>query len=69
MPEVKSAREATHVALSFIRKHRSFARPLKAFREGDIWFVEIDVGTFLTAIAKVEVDAKSAEILKYTIPG
>ena len=67
--EVKSAREATEIAQSFIKKYRFTARPLKAVREDDTWLVEIDVGPLATMIAKVKVDAKSGDILEYTIPG
>lgn len=66
--EVKSAREATEIAQSFISKHRMFVRPLKAAREGDIWLVDLDVGPLFAIIAKVKVDAKSGEILEYSIP-
>jgi len=69
MPEeIKSAKEATEVALSFIKKYRFIARPLKAVREDNTWLVEIDVGPLATIIAKVKVDAKSGDILEYTIP-
>ena len=66
--EVKSAREATEIAVEFIKKYRWYTRPLKAVREGDTWLVEIDVGPIFTAVAEIKVDAKSGDILKYTIP-
>ena len=66
--EIKSAAEATTIAQSFVKKYRFIARPLKAVREDDTWLVEIDVGPLTTMIAKVKVDAKSGEILEYTIP-
>ena len=67
--EVKSAAEATEIAQSFIKKYRWYTRPLKAVRENDAWLVEIDVGPLFTIIAKIKVDAKSGDILEYTIPG
>ena len=70
MPEeIKSAKEATEVALSFIKKYRFIARPLKAVREDNIWLVEIDVGPIFAMVAKVKLDAKSGDILEYTLPG
>ena len=70
MPEeIKSAKEATEVALSFIKKYRFIARPLKAVREDNIWLVEIDVGPIFVMVAKVKLDAKSGDILEYTLPG
>ena len=66
--EVKSAKEATEIANSFIGKYRWYTRPLKAEREGDTWLVELDVGPLFTTIAKIKVDAKSGEILEYSIP-
>ena len=66
--EVKSAKEATEIANSFIGEYRWYTRPLKAVREGDTWLVEIDVGPLFATIAKVKVDAKSGEILEYSIP-
>ncbi len=66
--EVKSAGKATEIASSFIKKYRWFARPLKAVREDDTWLVEIDVGPLSPIIAKVKIDAKSGDILEYTIP-
>ena len=65
---VKSAAEATEIARNFIRKYRTYTRPLKAVREDDIWLVEIDVGPLFTIIAKIKVDAKSGDVLEYTIP-
>ena len=66
--EVKSAAEATEIAQSFIKKYRWYTRPLKAVREDDTWLVEIDVGPVFTMIAKIKIDAKSRDILEYTIP-
>ena len=66
--EVKSAIEATKIAESYIGKHRFFIRPLKAVRENDTWFVDLDVGAFNTIVSKVKIDAKTGEILEYNIP-
>ena len=65
---VKSAAEATEIAYSFIKKYRPIARPVKAIREDDVWFVDIDVGPLAVIIAKVKIDAKSRDILEYSIP-
>ena len=67
--KVKSAAEATEIAQTFIQKYRWYTRPLKAVREDDAWLVEIDVGPVFNVIAKIKVDAKSGDILEYTIPG
>ena len=66
--EVKSAKEATEIALSFIKKCRIYTRPLKAVRDDGTWLVDIDVGPVYITIAKIKVDAKSGDILEYTIP-
>jgi len=66
--EVKSAASATEIAVSFIKKYRWYARPIKAVRENNTWLVEIDVGPVLTAVAKVKLDAVSGDILEYDIP-
>ena len=66
--EVKSAAEATELARNFIKKYRTYTRPLKAVREDDTWLVEIDVGPIFAIIVKIKVDAKSGDILEYTIP-
>lgn len=66
--EVKSAAEATEIARSFIKKYRLYTRPLKAVREDDTWLVEIDVGPIFAIVARIKVDAKSGDILEYTIP-
>jgi len=66
--KVKSAAEATEIAQTFIKKYRWYTRPLKAVREDDAWLVELDVGPVFTVIAKIKVDAKSGDILEYTIP-
>ena len=65
---VKSAREATEIAVDFVKKYRSYVRPVKAVREGGTWLVEIDVGPIFTAMAKIKIDAKSGDILEYNIP-
>jgi len=66
--EIKTAEKATAIAHSFIKKYRSFARPVKAIREDDAWLVDIDVGPLAAKIAKVKIDAKTGDILEYTIP-
>jgi hypothetical protein len=66
--EIKSASQATELAVSFIKKYRFTTRPLKAVRENDTWLVEVDVGPILPAIAKVKLDASSGDILEYNIP-
>ena len=69
MPEeVKSAQKATEIAQTFIKKYRTFARPLKAVKEGDNWLVEIDVGPLFTMVAKIKVDGKSGDIVEYSLP-
>jgi len=66
--EVKSAPQATEIAVSFVEKHRFFARPLSAVRENGNWVVKIDVGPLGKEIASVKIDAKTGEILEYDIP-
>jgi len=66
--EIKSAAEATEVARNFLRKYRMIVMPLKAVREGDVWLVDIDVGPIIRTIAKVKIDAKSGDILEYSLP-
>ena len=66
--EIKSASVATKKAVSFVKKYRVIARPLKATREDDKWLVEIDVGPLFVAVARVKIDAKSGDILEYNIP-
>lgn len=66
--EVKSAEKATEVAVSFIGKYHPYTRPIKAIRQGDVWFVEVDVGALRTTIATIKVDAKTATVLEYEIP-
>ena len=66
--EVKSAPQATEIAIAFVGKHRFFARPLSAIRENGNWVVKIDVGPLAKEIASVKIDAKTGEILEYEIP-
>jgi uncharacterized membrane protein YkoI len=66
--EVKSATEATKIAQQYVRKYRFFTRPLKAVRQNDTWYVNLDVGAFATVVAKVKIDAKSGEVIEYDIP-
>ena len=66
--EVKSAPEATKIAVSFVAKHYFFARPLSAVREDGHWVVKIDVGPLAQVIASIKIDAKTGEIVEYDIP-
>ena len=68
--EIKSAAEATQIALSFLKEHYKFIpqQPVKAAREDAVWMVEIDVGLLRTRIAKIKIDARTAAILEYSIP-
>ena len=68
--KVKSATKATEIALSFLKEHYQFIpqQPIKAAREDNVWLVEIDVGLLRTRIAKIKIDARTADILEYSIP-
>jgi len=65
---VESAEKATEIALSFIKKHYFIAIPKKTVREGNFWIVEIDVGFVSPKIAKIKLDAKTGDIIDYTVP-
>jgi len=63
---VKSAEEATEIALDFVKKYYPFYhRPIKSVKEDSIWLVEIDVGLVTTIVAKVKIDAKTGNILEF----
>ena len=66
--EVRSATEATQIAMKFIRNYRMIASPIKAVRDNDTWLVKIDVGPLFKTEASVKIDAKSGEVLEYDIP-
>ena len=68
--EIKSAPEATKIALTFLEEHYQFIpqQPIKAAKEDNAWLVEIDVGLLRSRIAKIKIDAKTAVILEYSIP-
>jgi hypothetical protein len=66
--EIKSAVDATEVAVNFLKKYRRLARPIKAAREDNKWLVEIDVGPLTEVVARFTIDANSGKILEYHIP-
>jgi len=66
--KVRSAPEATNIAMTFVKKHRFFLRPLSAVRENGHWLVKIDVGPMLKEVANIKIDAQTGEILEYDIP-
>ncbi len=66
--EVKSATEATEIAVKFIKKDRWWVRPLKAVRENGTWRVEVDVGPLSKTVATLKIDAQSGKIMEYNIP-
>lgn len=66
--EIKSATEATEVAVKFIKKDRWWVRPLKAVRENGTWLVEVDVGPLSKIVATLKIDAQSGKIIEYNIP-
>ena len=68
LQEVKSAAEATQIAMSVIEKQYLFVRPIKAIRENDVWVVQIDVGAFKPRIGNFKIEAKTGLVLEYTIP-
>jgi len=65
---IESAEKATEIALSFIKKHYFVAIPKKTVREENFWMIEIDVGFVSPKIAKVKLDAKTGNIIDYTVP-
>jgi hypothetical protein len=64
-----TAEEATELALKFVKRHRSYARLLKATKEGDTWHVRMDIGLIATKIATINIDAKNGQIIDYDLPG
>jgi len=70
--EVRNAEEATERALAFLQTkypvRRLTARPAKAARENDVWTVDLDVGIVRVMIANFKIDAKTGEIIQYSIP-
>jgi len=70
--EVRDAEEATERALLFLQAkyplRRLTARPAKAIRENDIWSVDLDIGIVRVMIANFKIDAKTGDILQYSIP-
>ena len=69
MPKVDSADQATEIAVDFLKKYyQILQRPLSAKLENGKWIVEVDIGPFLTKVAKVTVDAETGIILDYQVP-
>jgi len=70
--EIRNAEEATERALLFLQTkypvRRLTARPAKAIRENDVWTVDLDVGIVRVMIASFKIDAKTGEIIQYSIP-
>ena len=66
MPKVESAAQATDIAVEFLKKYYPLSqRPLKATQEQEKWVVEVDVGSFLVRVARVSIDAKTADIVTF----
>ena len=70
--EIRNAEEATERALTFLQSkyplRRLSARPAKATRENNVWSVDLDVGIIRVMIANFKIDAKTGEIIQYSIP-
>ncbi|MCK4362706.1 MAG: hypothetical protein KAW13_05440 [Dehalococcoidia bacterium] len=66
--KVKTAEEAMDIAHAFVKKYSSTALPMKATKEKDFWFVDIDVGALGTKIAKIKIDARTGDISSYEVP-
>lgn len=66
--EIKSADEATQRAVDFLKPYYPWLKPMKATKANHIWVVEVDVGAFLTKIAKVHIDVKTGSIVEYDVP-
>lgn len=66
--EVKSAAEATEIATTFLKQHYILVRPISAVKDNATWTVKVDVGVITKDIAKVMIDASTAEITEYSLP-
>jgi hypothetical protein len=66
---IVTAEQATEIALKFIKKHRSYARLLKATKKAEVWSIKLDVGVMVEKIATVNIDVKNGQIIDYDIPG
>jgi hypothetical protein len=67
--EVKSAAEATKIASTFLKQYYYFQRPISAIRENTTWIVKIDIGVLHESIAEIKIDASTADITGYSLPG
>ena len=68
MPNVDSADQATDIAVGFLKEHYQISqRPLSAKLEQGKWVVEVDVGRFLTAVAKVTINSDTGTIMEYQV--
>ena len=65
---VISADKATQLAVDFLKRYYSYVKPTKATKDNHMWIVEVDVGLFLTKIAKVYIDVNTARITEYNVP-
>jgi uncharacterized membrane protein YkoI len=69
LPAVKTADQATDVALSFLKKSGwSFARALSAHEKNGSWVVQVDVGALTFQAGTLKVNARTGAIIEYDIP-
>jgi len=68
MAEIRSAKQATEIAVNFLKRYRVLVVPVSAVRHEDLWEVKVDVGPFATRIATIHIRARTGEITDYTIP-
>ena len=69
MPSVRSADQATDIALGFLRKSGwTFIRALSAHRKDGSWLVEVDVGAVTFKKGNLKVDARTGSIVDYDLP-
>lgn len=69
MPAVRTADQATDLALAFLRRSGwTFVRALSAHQKDGTWVVEVDVGALSVRKGNLKVDSRTGAIVEYDVP-
>ena len=65
--KVKTAEEATQIAVAFVKKYYGFVFPIETKKEDHRWIVDLDVSVFRPRFARVKVDSVTGSVENFSV--
>lgn len=65
--KVKTADQATQIAVTFVQRYYKFVFPIETKKEDHRWIVDLDVSVFRPKIARVKVSSVTGDVENFSV--